>query len=187
MNKALILFSILYAFTGCKSQKPTHQETVIQYYYGFSASDYDLIKSTIADRITITAGDYVMPYTQESYYEIFKWDSIFQTTYKLVKTEVQDGKVLASVTMSSIRNRFLKNPAMTCTYRVSFDKGLISKVEELECTDVDWSIWQREVESLVAWIDTNHPVLNGFIYDMSMVGAINYLKAIELYESREKK
>lgn len=72
---------------------------------------------------------------------------------------------------------------MTCQYKISFNSGKISKIEELECKDADWNIWQKKRDSLVSWTKKNHPELDGFINDMTMNGAINYLKAIELYET----
>lgn len=53
----------------------------------------------------------------------------------------------------------------------------------MECVDADWNIWQMERDSLVKWVSINHPELDGFIHDLTMNGAINYLKAIELYEN----
>ncbi len=185
MKKALLLASIAYLIIGCNNNTLTPQETVKRHYAAFSNSDYNQIKTTIADSLTVISGDYVMPYNRESYYEVFKWDSVFQTSYKLVKTESQDDQVIASVTMSSIRNTFLQNPDMTCRYRISFSDGLMSEIAEIECTNVDWSVWQKEVQSLVAWIGTYHPELDGFIYDMTEAGATNYLKAIALYQSRK--
>ncbi|WPP49957.1 hypothetical protein [Catalinimonas niigatensis] len=59
------------------------------------------------------------------------------------------------------------------------------KLESLECLNADWNIWQTERDSLVNWTRNNHPKLDGFIHDLTMDGAINYLKAIELYEKRK--
>lgn len=42
-----------------------------------------------------------------------------------------------------------------------------------------WSAWKN---SLVKWVDANHPDLNGFIHDLSKTGAENYLKAIDLFK-----
>ena len=50
--------------------------------------------------------------------------------------------------------------------------------------DANWEIWQRERDSLVNWIKENHPELDGFVHDLSMEGAQNYLKAISLYKKR---
>ena len=75
---------------------------------------------------------------------------------------------------------------MTCQYKISFISGKISEIESLECKGADWQIWQKEVNSLVSWIKINHPILDGFINDMTMNGAMNYLKAIELYELDKK-
>ena len=144
---------------------------------------YNELKTLINDSITIVAGDYVMPYTDDSFYEEFKWDSTFRPSYKIVELEEKNNQVIALVTLNSVRNEFLKNNTMTCQYQISFNSGKISKIEELECKDADWNIWKKERDSLVSWVKKNHPELDGFINDMTMNGAINYLKAIELYET----
>ena len=124
-----------------------------------------------------------MPYNHDGFYEVFKWDSIFRTSYEIVGLEEMDNRIMVSVVLNSIRNEFLKNSSMTCKYKISFRFGKISKIEELECKDVDWNIWEKERDSLVNWIQKNHPELDGFINDMTMNGAMNYIKAIELYRN----
>jgi hypothetical protein len=181
-NTFLILF-LLHFVIGCNEQKFTRQETVNTYYTARDAGSYNELKTVVNDSITISAGDYTMPYDLNSFYEEFKWDSIFKTSYTLVELEEENNQIVASVTMNSLRNTFLKNNAMTCDYRISFNHGKISKIEELTCINVNWEIWKKEVDTLVDRIHKHHPELDGFIYDMTMNGSLKYLKAIELYEA----
>lgn len=183
-NTFLILF-FLYFLAGCKDQKLTHQETVTKYYNAFITADYNEIKTFINDSITITGGDYVMPFTRDSYYEQFKWDSIFKPSYEIVELEEKNNQIIVSVASYSLRYEFLKNNPLTCQYKISFNAGKISKIEGLECIGADWNIWQKERDSLVNWINIHHPKLDGFIHDLTMNGALNYLKAIELYKNRK--
>jgi len=41
--------------------------------------------------------------------------------------------------------------------------------------------WSSRRYSLVSWIKIYYPYLDGFVYDQTLEGAQNYLKAIELY------
>ena len=171
---------------GCKEQKLTPKETVIKYYHSRDTGNYKELKELINDSITIISGSYVMPYNHVSFYEQFKWDSIFKPSYKIVKLEEKNNQVNALVVINSIRNEFLKSSSMICEYEILFNSGKISEIKDLDCTNVDWNTWQKERDSLVNWIKENNPELNGFIYDMTMGGAINYLKAIELYKVHKK-
>lgn len=179
-NTFLTLF-ILFFFAGCSDQKLTHQETVTKYFNARDASDFKELKKVINDSITITAGDYVMQYDQNSFYEQFKWDSVFRPSYKIVESKEKNNQMIVTVAQDNVRNKFLKNNPLVCQFKISFTSGKISRLEELECISTDWNIWQKERDSLVSWINKNHPELDGFINDMTMSGSIDYLKAIELY------
>ncbi|WP_036383555.1 MULTISPECIES: hypothetical protein [Flavobacteriaceae] len=182
MKNILPILFLLCFLTGCNDQNVTHKETVTRYYNARDAVNFNKLRTLINDSITIVAGDYVMPYDQDGFYEVFRWDSIFSPSYKIIELEERNNQVIVSVMMTSARNEFLKNSPMTCQYKISFKSGKISKIEEKECRDADWGVWKNKVDSLVGWIKKNHPELDGFIYDMTMNGAKNYLKAIELYE-----
>lgn len=183
-NTFIILLCGLFVI-GCNQNKPTNKETALSYFDARKSYDYTEIKGLLSDSLIVTEGDHIMRYSRDSYYEVFKWDSVFQTKYEIVELKENDEQIIASISLSSIRNKFLKNDLMTCQFQLSFKSGKISKIESLDCKDANWEIWQARVKLLVSWVENNHPELNGFIHDMTMKGAENYLKAIHLYESNE--
>lgn len=181
MKNTLCVLSLLFLLAGCNLREPNHQKTVNDYYSAFDSGSYDDIRLLINDDITIVAGDYATPYTHDSFYEFFKWDSVFRPSYEILELQEKDSHVLVTVTQKNIRNEFLKNNPLTYRVKVSFISGKISKLEEVESIGVDWSIWAKERDSLVDYIANNHPELDGFVYDMTMGGAMDYLEAIDLY------
>lgn len=184
MKNILSLF-ILIAVTGCTEETTTPSEQITAYYEGFKNSDYNRIKKTLSDSLITTEGDYIMPFSCESYYGKFKWDSVFKPIYKLISIENQEEYAIAIVTVNSPKLEFLKNNPMTCSYRFHFESGKIAKIENLECPEANWQIWKKEVDALVGWVKVNHPQLDGFIHNLTMKGAQDYMKAIELYKQCE--
>lgn len=182
-NNSLVFLSIL-LLTGCGPEKITTKQTVVKFYNARNAGELVEAKRLISDSITVTEGDYVMPYSQDSYYEVLRWDSVFFTKYELVELQERGEQLIASIALSSIRNDFLKNERMICQYKISFSAGKITKIDSLDCEGADWKTWQKRVNALVSWIEVNHPELNGFIHDMTAEGANKYVKSIRLYEAR---
>jgi len=168
MKNILFILFILCFLIGCSDKRITHQERVTQFYTAFDASDYNEIQTHISDTITFISGDYKTPYNIDTFYEYFKWDSIFKTTYRIVDIKEENNTVITSVASTSSRYEFLKNNPLTCEFKISFNKGKIFEIKTLECT-ANWNVWQQERDSLVSWIDKKHPELNGFIYDMTML------------------
>ena len=184
MKYMLLLIILACALAGCAEKERSPEETVAAYYKAVAEGNYQEISSLISDSITITSGDYVMPFDKESYHEHFKWDSIFKPTYKVVSIESDNEQVIATVAVSSLRFEFLKNNPLTCSHSIYFNNGNITKLEEITCKDVNWNVWSQQRDSLVAWTARNHPELDHFINDLSMKGAIKYKKAVELYVGR---
>ncbi len=180
-----VLYTIVLLFIcSCVIKETKKQEQVINYYKGFENSNYKQLKKTISDSLIITEGDYITSFTSESFYEQFKWDSIFKPVYNLLKLENEDEHIIATVSVRSIRFDFLKNNPLTCRHKFYFKSGKIKRIENLECLDANWGIWEKERDSLVKWIKINHPKLDGFIHDLSQKGAVDYVKAIDLYKNR---
>ena len=184
MHRVITLLLLILTINGCAQKSFSPTETVKSYYAAFDDSNFPRIKSLISDSLTIVEGDYTTGYSYDSFYKQFKWDSIFQTTYDLVELKEIGSSVLVTVSSTSPRYAFLKNNPLISQYKVSFKKEKISKIELVDYVDADFAVWEREREALVAWVKLNHPELDGFIHDLSMQGAMNYLKAIELYRRR---
>lgn len=183
MKHILTLGFFVFLLCGCVQHKLSNKAIAQKYFEARNTLNYKEVSKYVGDSLTVIEGDYVMPYSVSSYYEVFKWDSVFQTTYEIKDIQENGDHVVASIALKSIRNEFLKNELMTCQFRLSFNSAKISKVESFDCEDADWKVWQKRVGDLVEWIKINHPELDGFVYDMTMNGAQNYLKAIQLYKS----
>ncbi|MDF4201747.1 hypothetical protein PXD56_02190 [Maribacter sp. SA7] len=183
-NKALILFLIVIV-TSCSTQNHSQKNVITNYYKAFDTGEFNKIKEVIHDSLTKISGDYVMPFDKNSFYEFYKWDSIFKPSYEVLELTEDGDDIIATITQKNLRNAFLKNNPLKLNVKISFTAGKITKLEELDYIDVNWDTWNQRKDSLVSFVKIKHPKLDGFVNDMTMKGAINYLKAIELYRKWE--
>jgi len=179
MRKIHILF-ILGLLISC-SQADNEQvfRNYIDAYYHHGFED---ISEFLADTVTIAdIDDYQKIYSKEEFRVFYQWDSVFKPDYKLISLTSTDSIVDVIQTVSSERLVFLGNNPLKTRKRVYFNNGLITRIENQEYLNVDWEVWIARRDSLVKWVDLNHPELNGFIYDMTKEGAEDYQKAMELF------
>lgn len=179
-----ILLSVLLFLASCHESKLSPTEKVTQYYNGFDQGRFSEIREVMYDTLTIVSGDFVTPYSHESFYEFFKWDSIFRSTYKIQELSQKNEKVLVTIRSESLKYKFLENNPLTTKFAISFTDDKISRIEDLGSETADWALWQTKRDTLVNYIKKYHPELNGFINDMSMKGAQDYLKAMRYYRDQ---
>ncbi len=185
LKKKLYPLFVFCLLISCKSSdnKLIFEEFISGYYNeGFNS-----IENLLADSVTIAdIGDFSVKYSKNEYKTLFQWDSVFNPQHKLIKiSQVTDSTVEIIQSVSSERFEFLKNsPLITCK-KYYFEKGRITRIENIEYLNVDWTVWTSQRDSLVSWIEKNHKELSGFIYDQTLKGAENYLHAIELYKKEE--
>lgn len=74
---------------------------------------------------------------------------------------------------------------MITNQKLTYDDGKICTIEIMDYENFDLYQWSSRRDTLVKWIETYHPELSGFNFDMTKNGAENYLKSIELYEDKE--
>jgi len=82
------------------------------------------------------------------------------------------------------RISFLHEQPIVTNQLIRFDQDKIVSIETTEYAVFNDSIFVKNRDSLLSWIDENHPELNGFIYNQTAPGGRQYLKAIELYTNQ---
>ena len=176
---------LLTSFVACSLKTDLKQDQVNRYYKGLKNSDFTLVKTALSDSIDIKEGDYVMRFSRDSYYEHFKWDSVFKPVYELKSVVIDNGNPVATISVASRSFEFLGNNPLVSKQKFYFESGKIRKIENLDFIEVDWEIWENRKTALLAWIALNYPQMSAFINELNVKGAINYLKTIELYENRD--
>jgi len=182
MKKTILplLFTLLLSCS--KTDNASVFNTFINGYYN---SGYESIEALLGDTITITDLDqYTMNYSKQAFEVYYKWDSVFQPQHKIVEfKQLSDTVIEVKQSVKSKRYEFLENNPLNTRHRFCFSNNKITRIENHEYLNADFDVWVAKRDSLVNWIDRNHPDLSGFIFDMTPAGAQNYLKAIELYQN----
>lgn len=178
----LQIFLVFGLLISCN--KPDNQTILQNFMNGYYIHGFDDISSMLADSVTIIdVPDYTVTYTKDEYRMIFQWDSVFQTKNEIEILGQTDSTVDILEKKYSKRFEFLEHNPLIMKQRIHFNQGVITTIENREYMNFDVPKWTSNRDSLVLWIDRNHPELSGFIYDLTKKGAENYLKAIELYQN----
>ena len=181
MNRFFI-FLIIVFFSSCDVKQPSQKDLVSTYYRGLQESDFRLVKSVIADSLTLVEGDYVMQYSRVGFYRHFQWDSVFKPVYKVVSLNDVDGQMVSTISVSSPKFKFLMNDTLVSKHEFTFESGKIRHIENKGFIDADWKLWNQQKDTLVNWVKVNRRKLDGLIQDMTKQGAVNYMTAIEQYQ-----
>ncbi|SFR32279.1 hypothetical protein SAMN04490243_0458 [Robiginitalea myxolifaciens] len=168
---------------ACSSGTADHKTQVEEYFAALNIGSIDRARAVISDTLTISEGDFSTDFYGEVYYEHFRWDSIFQPGYEILEMQEEGDEIVAMVASRSVRYEFLRNNPLSCERRIYFKDGKIRNIAIGECPSADWETWEARRDSLVRWVARNHQELDGFINDLSMQGAQNYMQAMEFYEN----
>ncbi|MCK0160790.1 hypothetical protein [Allomuricauda sp. F6463D] len=155
------------------------------YIGALNVSDYNQVTGLFLDSIRFNEVNYIRTFTKEEYHSLFQWDSIFAPHYEILEIKEVSGDLHLKVSKECERIRFLQNRPFITKEIMKFKDGAIYSIDIVEYIGFNDSIWVRNREKLVSWIEENQPELNGFIYDQTKTGALKFQKAIELYEGRD--
>ena len=167
-------------FLACQS---TNKEQLAQdYYKALNTSDFERIAEIQFDSVRIKEGSFYTAYAVNDYVNWLKWDSVFQPTYKILDVKAEGEAIALTISKVCQRIQFLNEGPMISKERIRFKNGKMYELEIQEIVDFDDKGWNARREELVNWIAEQHPELDGFIFDQSLQGGLNYRKALELFQ-----
>jgi hypothetical protein len=187
-NIVVITLFLTLGLVSCKNseQKIDKLQIAKKYYKILDNSNATEITTLLSDSIVIREkeDDYEERFSNKGYVDWLKWDGVFNPTYKILEIEEENETVKAKISKIDIRISFLHEVPMVWTEVIKFDNDKIIQVERTGYEVFNVSTFLKNRDSLTNWINKNHPELNGFLYDQTENGGMNYLKAIELYNNR---
>lgn len=189
MDKTIIfLLLLITGFICCNdAEKDMNKlDTVKKYYAALDHSNVAGIAPLLTDSLLTseTGYDYEQVFSQKEYMEWMKWDSVFDPSYEILEMEQEGKNVRAKISKIDKRIAFLhKEPIVTSEF-IRFDNN---KIKSIERTNVifDDSVFVKNRDEFLGWIDQHHPELNGFIHNQTKNGGLRYLTAIERYKSQK--
>lgn len=184
----ILLLSLTIGIISCKDQKKEDSRLPIakQYYRLLASSDPTGIEAILTDTLLTkeTEYNYEQTFSLEEYLDWLKWDAVFDPTYEILEIHQEKELVTAKVSKIDKRISFLHKNPIVIKQILRFKEGKITSIETSEYLVFNDSIWVSNRESLVNWIDKKYPELNGFLYDQTEKGGLNYLKAMQLYSNQ---
>lgn len=187
INILRIILGLIFMLISCDSiqKKLTYEQMVENYFFGLNTGDFNLFSNCISDSVLTTEMECVLTQNRNQFYQQFQWDSVFRPKYKLTDLRRNDDSVKAIVSKKCKRIEFLQDSALTYKILIVFKEKQIKSIQITEYVFMDFAKWQPRRDTLLAWIDKKHPELSGFSNDLTLKGAQNYMKAIDLYRNEK--
>lgn len=183
----LTFFLSVLLLSSCENanSESDHAQIIQEYFAALNNSNYGKAADLLSDGFTLYEFDIEQVKGKEDWHRQFQWDSVFSPTYEIIELNEVDDQVEVTVSKICDRIRFLHDEAIVYKNSFEFDEDKISSEKTYENIIFDESKWQSRRDTLVVWIDKNHPGLSGFVYNQTIKGGQDYLKAIELYGSEK--
>ena len=173
MFAALMLFSC---------QTLDKEQLTRDYYQSLEDADFERVLSFQYDSVRVIESNYSTTYAPKDYVHWLQWDAVFRPTYTILDLEVTVEGVAVMISKDDPRIRFLNDKPLLTKERLTFKGDKIYSLNILEYVNLNNATWNAKREKLVGWINKNHPELDGFIYDQTLEGGLNYKKALKLYQ-----
>lgn len=187
MNKVLILLCIAIIAISCdeKKSKVDKVQIVEDYIEALNKGNHGIVIRSFLDSVRLNEMDYKSVFSKEDYYILFQWDSTFAPKYQILDMAQKGEDIEMKVSKECTRILFLNEEPVITKELVKFKSNKIYSITITDYEVFNDGKWGGNRTGLVSWIKANHPELDGFLIDQSKQGALNYLKAIDLYQNNK--
>ncbi|NKI33029.1 hypothetical protein [Croceivirga thetidis] len=187
MKKILIGCLVLVSFaSSCKQEAKIDRIKIAEEYYKMLDTSDDVgLVPLLADSILTKETEYNYEYTyaMKDYVQWLKWDAAFEPTYEVIEMVEENDEVKVRVSKIDKRIEFLHKEPIITNQILRFKNDKISSIETIKYVNFNDSLFVKNRDELVNWIDQYHPELNGFINDQTEVGGQKYLRAMDYFEN----
>ncbi len=186
MGHRILFFAFLFGMFSCNGLNSpiSHKRIVERYISALNKADFNEISTYLNDSIRTEELNFLLSNNLEDYHTLFQWDSVFNPHYELIDIQELEKGVQVTLSKECKRILFLNDTALITRSKLEFSEGKITRFQTYEHLSLDFSKWESRRDTLVSWIDTHRPELSDFVYDQTIQGGQDYLKAIELYNNR---
>ena len=183
----ILILLLITGMVSCSSKEDIDLLKITEKYYkALDESDTSLIKTLLQDSLLTRENEYYyeQKFAKEEYVEWIRWDSVFDPSYEILEIKQIENTVKIQISKKDKRVLFLHEKPIVTNQVVHFNKNKIALVETVEYVVYNDSLFVRNRQRFLDWIDKNHPELAGVIYDQTRIGGMKYLRAIELYQKK---
>ncbi|MEM9649376.1 MAG: hypothetical protein AAF969_12925 [Bacteroidota bacterium] len=187
----IIFFSFVatIACLSCKTAEKEidHLDLAKQYYKALDDSDDSAMVFVLTDSLLTreTEYDYEQTFSLAQYEEWVKWDAVFEPTYEILSIEQEGDLVKTRISKNDKRIQFLHQGPIVTHQVIGFENNKITRIETTKYEVFNDTLFVKNREEFLGWMDQNHADLNDFIFDQTKEGGLRYLKAMELYNNRK--
>lgn len=187
-QKKIAVIVLFFSLTFCLCQDLSLQNETLVNNYFLALNESNLIKAStyLSDSITMLEGDFILTKSIKDFQIHFLWDSVFEPHYEIIELTTLDENMEAIISKTCKRIKFLHDSAIVYKVSIDFDGKKISRMETFDYKVFDFAKWQAMRDTLIIWVDKNHPELSGFHTNQTSKGAEDYLEAIELFKTANK-
>ena len=183
----LLILVLNLGFSACKNSEKEidHLALTNRYFEILDTSKTSEIEDLLSDSLVTRENDYDYTYTfsKAAYVEWIRWDSVFDPNYKILNIAQDSNVVKVRVSKIDTRINFLHNAPIVTDQEFHFKEDKISAIVTTKYVVFNDSIFVKNRETFLNWMDQNHPDLNDFIFDQTKAGGLKYLKAIKLFKN----